>query len=96
VDTLECSELRTGQYRVHFGPPFIVKQFAPPFIMKSIPICQGKTAETESNLFQLSGFYPGECRQRKQCISGITVKLLETKTEAAEVGVVSQVNGMMF
>jgi hypothetical protein len=58
----------------------------------------GRTAEMEINLFKLSRFYPGECRRCKRHLSkiGITVSTLEKKLKVAEVGVVSQVNGMMF
>jgi hypothetical protein len=50
----------------------------------------------ESDLFQLSRSYPGECRHCKQDISRKFFKFSETKIDAAEVGVVSQVNGEMF
>jgi hypothetical protein len=87
VDTyakiLECSELRAGQYRVHFGP----------FSDTKDPISPGRTIEMESDLFELSRSYPGECRHYKQ---PIVVKSAEAQVDAAEVGVVSQVNGMLW
>ena len=46
----------------------------------------------ESDLFELSRSYPGECRYCKQLIFG---KSVEAKFDAAEVGVVSKVNGAM-
>jgi hypothetical protein len=45
----------------------------------------------ESDLFELSRFYPEECRHCKQEILG---KSAEAEFDAAEVGVVSKVDGV--
>jgi hypothetical protein len=54
------------------------------------------TINTESDLFELSRSYPGERRHREQQIFGKASQFAETKFDAAEVGVVSQVNGEIF
>jgi hypothetical protein len=54
------------------------------------------TTETESDLLKLSRSYLGECRHGKKHVSGKGFKFSETKIDAAEVGVVSQVNEEMF
>jgi hypothetical protein len=85
VNILEFRKLRTGQYRVHFDP----------FSDRKVPTSPARTAEIESDLFDLSGSYLGECRNCKRHILGESFKIPQTKFDAAEVSVVSQVNGGM-